>query len=306
MGMTSYITLLSGCSLISMILTGHVQAEATNPKSSQPRQTESREALAVLSIIPAQAEPGKTITLYGNGFSTGTHAFLGGNPVPSKVIGPKQLAFQVPILAPGLYALYLQREDGATSKVYNFTVQPLKPIVSSLSTDHVFSCAPAQERDVTISGHNFQQGALVMFDGAAIRNTYSSSESITFRVPQVQGGLHQVQVKNPEDAASTVVGLFIDSTPQIEGISQGSDNVTSYELIIQGHNFQPNAFLLVEGRRIPLTQGVGPIDRDVATYIDCTRIIYNRAPYDPTIKNFQVQVINPPNETSNAVTVTAP
>ena len=96
-------------------------------KKTSPAAAEKAPAVNILSIIPAQGEPGITVTLYGTGFSPKTTVFLGNSEIPAKVIGPKQLSFDIPKLDPGLYALYVRREDGATSKPYNFSLLPLKP-----------------------------------------------------------------------------------------------------------------------------------------------------------------------------------
>ena len=45
--------------------------------------------LNILSIIPAQGEPGITVTLYGSGFSEKTTVFLGNMELPAKVVGPE-------------------------------------------------------------------------------------------------------------------------------------------------------------------------------------------------------------------------
>ncbi len=274
-------------------------------QKERPRRSDQSEPIAILSIIPAEGEPGRSVTLYGSGFTGKTVAFLANTEIPTRVIGPKQLTFDIPNLPAGLYALFLRREDGTASKIYNFTLLPSKPVAFSLSPDRIFACSTGRDREVTIVGKNFQQGSQVLFDGAAIKRTLNSSESLTFPVPQVQGGMHQVQVKNPEDTVSTILALFIEARPEIDSIDQGSEHVNNYELIIQGKNFQPGASLLVEGKRIPVgTPNV--LDRDNAVYLDCTRIVYNRFPYDPTAKNFQIQLINPSGEASSPAQVTAP
>jgi hypothetical protein len=126
--------------------------------------------ITVLSIIPANGEPGGSVTLYGNGFAEGTSVFLGNTQIPARVIGPKQLSFEIPQLMPGLYALYLKRKDGSTSSIYNFNVLPLRPVLTSILPDKISSCDSGGNREVQLRGHNFQERSMVMFDGAAIQS----------------------------------------------------------------------------------------------------------------------------------------
>lgn len=285
-----------------------------------PQQGEQPPPVTIVSIIPAQGEPGTIVTLYGSGFSDRTAAVLGSQELQTRVIGPKQLSFQLPQLPPGLYALFLKREDGVSSRTYSFTLLSQKPVITDLTPDTVQTCAAGREREVTIDGRNFQKGAQVLFDGAAIRSRGPSADSITFNAPQVAGGQHQVQVRNPDDTSSGVVALFIDARPEIESVTQGEEYVNYYNLVIEGRNFQQGSAvvimeersldqttpqLAVEGKR--LTSGTAnPADRERSVFINCNRMLYERHPYSTVPKNFKVQVINPNGEGSSVVSVNAP
>ena len=275
--------------------------------------------LTVLSIIPAQGEPGIGVTLYGAGFTEGTVAFLGTQEVPTTVLGPKQVAFEVPKLAPGLYAMFLRRPDGTTSKTYSFALLPLRPVATSLSPDRVDMCTTGRDREVTIAGQNFQERSQVLFDGAAIRGRFLSETSMGFTVPQVNAGLHQVQVKNTEDAVSGALGLIINSKPEIDSITPGEEYVNYYNLVIEGRNFQQGSVVVVmEDSTLEQTggqysvdtrqvgAGYGQAQREKVMYVNCNRIIYQRHPYSNALKTFRVQVLNPSGEESAPVSVSAP
>src|SRR5512137_1763559 len=94
---------------------------------ASPRQ-EPASPYTILSIIPSQGEPGKRVNLMGSGFTADTVAWLGTSAVPTAIIDPRQIEFEIPRLAPGLYALYLKRPDGVISKIYNFPVLAPKPV----------------------------------------------------------------------------------------------------------------------------------------------------------------------------------
>ena len=261
--------------------------------------------VTILSIIPSQAEPGMSVTLYGSGFSNETHVLLGPLEAPTTVQGPKQLSFEIPDLAPGLYGLFVRREDGTVSKGYRFSVTPRTPSATSLTPDKIYACSPDTERVVQISGGNFLPSSQVLFDGAVIKSRFESAENISIQIPRIASGLHTVQVKNPGGTLSSSLALFIDSKPEITGIIQGENYVNYYDLIIEGRNLQSNSKVVVEGKSMTAA-AVNPVEREKVIYVDCNRIIYQRHPYDSAEKSFTVQVINPNGESSSVVEVSAP
>src|ERR1039457_2639607 len=184
---------------------------------------------ALLSIIPAQAEPGSRVMMFGSGFGDAASAFLGIIEIPSKVTDGKQPEFSVPAqLDPGLYALYLKRADGVTSRPYNFNVLPLRPVLTSLSPDQLGSCAVGKEREVIARGQHFSDKTQLLFDGAGIRSRYVSAEAISFYVPQVAGGLHQIAVQNLSESPSVPLALVIETKPDISQVTIGSEFVSYY------------------------------------------------------------------------------
>ncbi|GFO56598.1 transcription factor [Geomonas sp. Red276] len=261
--------------------------------------------ITVLSIIPAQGEPGMTVTVNGTGFAPGTTPFLGTVQLAGNVIGGRTVTFDLPDLPAGVYAFYLKREDGSTSRAFNFTIQPLRPVASGLSPDNIAVCATGREREVLLTGSNFQPGARVLFDGAAVATRFISSAALAFTVPQLPGGLHQVQVKNPSDAASGNLALVIDAKPEILNVTIGNDFVSYYELLISGRNFQQTSVLVVDGNRVATGRpAVG--ERDQLIFLGCNQFVYQRHPYDTTPKEIRLQVVNPGSEESPLYTISAP
>jgi len=295
---------------------------AGNQKGAQAQaKEEPAPPITILSIIPAQGEPEIGVTLYGTGFTEKTTAFLGNTQVQTQVLGPKQLTFDIPKLPPGLYALFLKREDGTTSRTYNFALLPPKPVVYALSPDTMYACSTDREREVVISGRNFQERSQVLFDGAAIRGSFLSSASISFKVPRAGSGLHQVQVKNSEDAVSGSQGLFIDSRPEIDSVTIGEENVNFYYLVIGGRNFIQDSTLVITEDRFQDQAGIqqpdfdvrrlrsgssSAIDREKVVFVNCSQLTYQRYPYSTTVKSFKVQVVNPGGEESAVIQVSAP
>lgn len=259
---------------------------------------------AILSIIPGQGASGTAVVISGSGFNQESTLFLGIDEVPVKSVTANQLRFEIPPLPVGNYALYIRQGNGASSKAYTFAIVPVKPSLTSLSPDSVSFCSGPDERLITVRGKNFHEGAKILFDGAIIKGNWISSEEMTFTAPQVPGGLHQVQVRNQEETNSTAAGLLISSRPEIHGVTQGNDYVNYYELIIEGENFQQGSSLYVDGKKI--SGQLMPGERDRITFNGCRKLTYQRYPYDPTAKNFQMMVVNPNGEESSRFSVTAP
>ena len=308
----SVIRLLTFCVTIIISFSHVAFAQTTSRQKNQQQKTTAKQqrqespALNILSIIPAQAEPGMTVTINGTGFDETVSAYLGSNQLPTRIAGAAMLSFEIPQLPPGLYAFFVRRTDGTVSKVYNFSILPPKPNISSLSPDRINACSSAAGREVSILGKSFRTGAQVIFDGAAIPAKYVSPEIIIFSAPSVAGGLHQVQVKNHEDAISGATGLFIDTKPEIINVRRGSEVVNYYELLIDGRNFQQGSTLAVDGKRLSIGSTTSQNEREKLIYNGCEELIYLRYPYDSSPKTIRLQVINPNSEESGIFTITTP
>lgn len=275
--------------------------EAVNPAPA------AAAAPAILSIIPAQAEPGGKVMMYGSGFGIQASAYLGSVEIPTRVTDGRQVEFSIPQqLDPGLYALYLKRSDGAVSRPYNFTILPLRPVLNGLSPDVFSSCAQGADREVTARGQNFLETSQLVFDGAALKSRYVSSDALMFSVPNVAGGLHQVVVRNSPENGTVALGLIIETRPEIVQVMIGSQYVNYYELVIIGRNFQQNSSVYVDGQKIGGQGGQDLGEREKLIYVDCTRLIYERHPFSPVDKDFRILVMNPGGEASQIINVTAP
>ncbi len=263
--------------------------------------------VTLLSIIPAQAEPGTKVLLSGTGFGENATVFLGSVEITARITGGKQAEFNVPPqLEAGLYALYLKRSDGMTGRSYNFTVLPVRPVLNSLQPPVISSCAAGKEREVIARGSNFGGSTMLFFNGAALGSTLLSPESISFSVPAVPGGIYQVLVKNAPENSSVPLTLAVETRPEIGQVTVGNEHVNFYELIISGRNFNQNSSVYVDGMQIGGRGGQDMAEREKLLYVDCTKLIYQRYPYSPVNKDFRLQVVNPGGEGSQVITVTAP
>ena len=281
-------------------------AERPQRVKADKASVKATSAPSILSIIPAQGEPGGKVTIFGAEFGEKISAYLGSVEIPTKVTEGRQLEFTIPPLEAGLYALYLKRSDGALGRAYNFTVIALRPILRDISPQQISSCAEGREREITALGQNFIEGSLLMLDGGVVRSRFISSEAIVFTLPQMPGGVHQIMVSNGPENASVPMSLTIDTKPEVSQVSVGNDYVNYYELIIEGKNFQQNSSIYVDGQRVGGRGGQEVTERERLIFVDCTRLIYQRFPYSPVKKDFRIHVLNPGGEGSQVVNVTAP
>lgn len=293
--------------LFICLANGAVAAERPRRVTSETAPKPSPVPLAILSIIPAQAEPGAKVLLSGTGFGGNATVFLGSVETPLRITGIKQAEFTIPShLDAGLYALYLQRSDGTTGRSYNFTVLPLRPVLNSLQPSQISSCAAGTEREVVARGRNFGESSMLFFDGAVIAGTLLSPESLSFSVPNAPGGLHQVQIKNSPENSSVAMTIAVETRPEIGEVTIGDSHVNYYELIISGKNFNQNSSVYVDGLQIGGRGGQDMAEREKLIYIGCTKLVYQRHPYSPVNKDFRLQIVNPGGEASQVITVTAP
>ncbi len=280
--------------------------QRVRPQTAPVQSPAAPAAPSILSIIPAQGEPGARVTIFGSSFGDKASVFLGSVEIPARVTDGKQLEFITPKLEAGLYALYVRRADGVAGRVYNFTVQATRPVLTSLAPDSISSCAGGASREVTASGRNFIDSSVLLFDGAVVSSRVVSPEQILFTVPQAAGGLHQVMVKNDSENGTLPLTLTLESRPEISQVSIGNEFVNYYELNIHGRNFQQNSSIYVDGQKIGGKGGQESIEREKLIFVDCTRLIYQRYPYSSTNKDFRLQVVNQAGEGSQVVNVTAP
>jgi hypothetical protein len=273
--------------------------------TSAAAEDESLQPPPILSIIPGQGSPGARVVISGTGFTAETTLYLGIEEVPAKLLSPRQLTFEIPQIASGNYALYLRQRGGETGKAYSFAVVPAKPVVTAVSPDSIAYCASGDDRRVTVRGKNFLEGARIVFDGALLKSSRITDEEMIFTVPPVPGGLHQVQVKNPEETLSGAIALLVNNRPEIRSVSQGADYVTYYVLHIEGINFQQGSQLIVNGKKIHGNYPL-PGEHDGLIYKGCNSLDYQRYPYDPSAKSLELMVVNPGGEESGSFTVTAP
>lgn len=269
----------------------------------------------ITSIVPAAAPPGTTVTITGGPFRPGSRLLFGPQNVPPGAETEKRLTFTVPLLPEGDYTLSLADPDGRRTPVTLFRVLETVPRIDALSPAFFDSCSIQQGYTVVLTG-DFPPQSQLLLDGAIIRADRVGKSEIAFTVPPLKGGMHQVEVAGRNSRKSLPHALFVDQTPRITAVSQGADQVTSYEVVITGENFLFDSTLAVNGT--PLKRAVeGEMEQaytgvrmlggdDYVRYVDCSTMIYVRHPVTREPQSVTLRVVNPGGEQSPSYVVAIP
>lgn len=293
---------LRSITLVLCLLSLATAPAGAGPSAVPAFPARATEKITVYSISPTQAEPGSQVVITADGVNERTSVLLGGDQLPSQNPTAGKLIFEIPRhKQPGQYVLSIKGTNGS-QKAYSFKILPLKPEVVSLEPAQVTSCTVATDPKITVLGRNFTERSQVLFNGMILPSRYISAESLIFTLPKVPGGLHQVTVKNAQETA-TPLGLSVLTSPQISSVSIGQDHVNSYELIIQGNNFQQNSLVVIDGMPVD-SSGLSPAGRLLS--IECSKIIYLRHPFSSTKRELHIQVVATDGEASEITTISAP
>ncbi|MEZ4600811.1 MAG: IPT/TIG domain-containing protein [Syntrophotaleaceae bacterium] len=271
-------------------------------------------------IAPSVARPGSRVIVTGGPFTKDVRIMFGDRLVAPASLAERQLTFVVPDLPAGQYLLQLQTGEETSERSMFFRVVLPPPAILSLEPQTIDTCDMGAGRQVVVRGEGLQAGTLLLLDGAVLAAQRSAEDALTFAVPRMDSGLHQIQLVNPDEQKSLPVVLVINNTPEIENASMGEESVTSYELMITGKNFTYRSILLVNGQQIPsfnpTTPDIGEFEYtpynlnqpglDSVYYVDCRTMIYVRHPTTSQTKTLTLQIINPDGSESGVFSYTGP
>ncbi len=255
-------------------------------------------------IAPAVANPGTTVTVSGGPFEKGVRVLFGEQQLAPASVTNRQLTFVVPPLPEGDYLLLLQVGQETSERGLFFRIVLPPPEILALSPAQVAACAAGEQRQVEVQGRHLRPGVQLLVDGVALA-ARRSGDQLTFTVPDLAPGLHQIQLGLPDGRQSRPAALLIDSTPTIASVTQGEEYVNYYQLIISGQNFFYHSTLVVDGRPIPSSYP-GTVQADNVTYVDCHTLLYQRYPYSKQPKTLSLQVIDRDGKESPVFSLTAP
>ena len=262
-------------------------------------------AVQITSLSPDSASPGTKITVTGGPFSSGVTVLVGEAQVQPATLDDRRLTFFLPELPPGQYVLRLDEAGEVSLRPLLFRVVAPQPQIQAITPGEYDQCLTDSPPQITVSGKGFAASANLLIDGVAVPLESLSTDHLLLTPPPLAPGPHQIVVANPSGDRSLPSGLLVNGTPEISSITIGDNDVTSYQLIIDGKNFLASSQLLVDGKRIPMNR-YSPPEQENATVDDCRTIVYHRHPVSSQSQQIAFQVLNPGGMQSKVMYLQAP
>ncbi|HEY3743112.1 MAG TPA: IPT/TIG domain-containing protein, partial [Bryobacteraceae bacterium] len=259
---------------------------------------------ALVSINPAAANAGGaafTLTLSGSGFLQGAVASFNGTTLRTTFVNATTLTANVPaslIATVGTAPVTVTNPDGAVAGPVNFTIQTA---LTLLSINPPTVPANSKATSITATGTGFIQGAVIVFNGAALATTYVNSTTLTGTIPATQltqTGPVQVTVLNPNGVSSNAVTFTVGPPPPLPVITSVAPataltGASATPITINGSGFVQGAVVQFAGAAVS-TQFVGATQ--LTALLTATQLAQGGV--------FTIQVINPNGDQSNTVTFT--
>jgi hypothetical protein len=271
-------------------------------------------ALDITAVAPASASPGSIVSLSGGPFAEGVTVRLGEEELAVLQRQPRQLHFEVPSWPPGDYLLSLGQNGRSYKSPFIFRITPAQASLSAISPSVIDVCTTPSERQISITGEHFGLQPQVLLNEAAVPLTAVRPGEIIVTLPPLEAGIYSLQVVSAAGVPSVAQLLTVNGQPRIEMVTEGKDDVVSYELVLTGSNFSPRTLLLVDGLpvAVPSTSATAPARPDILPgvdflrFLDCRTLVYTRFPFSRELRGISLQVANPDGSSSDPYPVTIP
>lgn len=224
----------------------------------------SGSAPQITSLLPGSVlagSPGFQLSVNGSGFQSGAVVRWNNQDLPTAFQSATQLSAQVAatlITAPAVVSISVRNPDNSASAPVSFMVtsQP-PPTLSGITPASI--AAGSAAFTLAALGQNFQNGAVILFNGAPLTTAYLGPTQLTAQLSAVliqAPGTALIQVRNPDGQLSATATLAILSRPpRILTLSPTSSaaGTQSLTLAISGTDFQPGAVVLFQNDPLPTT-----------------------------------------------------
>jgi len=194
------------------------------------------------SLSPSSAVaggPAFTLTVNGSGFLSGAVVQWNGSGLSTGYISASQLSAFVPaslIASQGSANVTVANPGGSLSNSLAFTIGTAAgPTLSSLSPSSAVAGGPPFT--LTVNGSNFQNGAVVQWNGSSLSSALGGSGTLNATVPAsliALPGTANISVINPGGSASNTIALTIfgfSSALRIAQIADGSNWKTLFQVV---------------------------------------------------------------------------
>ena len=233
-----------------------------------------------------------TLTLKGKRFVAGAKIRIAGQTFAAASVTSTQILVTVALSNAGNFGVEVLNPNGETSNRLSLEVKPplSKPVIQTLS--------PATTTELTavtvaVKGTGFVNGAKVTLNNIAYTTTFVSATELRVSLPAtVKAGKYPVQVTNPDNQTSNIVGLLFNPKPPAPVLSALSpakipQGVTT-TVTLTGNNFLRGAQVQVGTRLYP------------TTFVSGTRLTVS-VTKGLTAGNYPVVVFNPDSQKSNTL-----
>jgi hypothetical protein len=248
--------------------------------------------------------PELTITLTGENFRTGAIVLFNKQEVQPVIIDDGTLTARIsPNLlgTPGTVPIQVVNPDGQASNILRFTIKAPAPEITGLRPDSATvrtSCENIRgpiAGTMTVVGQNFERGATVRWDGAALETSFESSTQLAALVPcelLLKPGNHKITVVNPDGQVSnSATFTVLNPKPTISALEPASTfNSCTPTVRVIGSGFIPSSVIHWNGK---------PVKTDFvnSSTLDMVQEICARGQHTVTVVN-----PDPGGGTSNGVT----
>src|SRR5207302_1456498 len=266
-------------------------------------------AFGITGISPVVArvgDPGATLTVDGNGFTTGSHVNWNGSPRTTTFVSSTQLTATIPAsdFASGGSVSVIVTDPALTNPTNTLPFTVLNPAPSLLSISPTSAKAGDSSATLTVTGGNFVSSTVVEFNGARVSTTFNNSTTLTAAIPGSDltvGQLAKIDVFTPQPGGgpdlSPQTFTVNNPVPTIASLSPSSvtGGGSGLTLTVTGSNFNPSSSVRWNG------------SSRATAFVNATQVTASIAPSDLLSPgSIPVTVFNPTpgGGTSNGMTFT--
>ena len=204
-----------------------------------------------------------TLQILGSNFTSTASVRVNGNLRSSTFVDSGTLRAQIlasDIATPGSVSVTVTTAGGTSAPATLTVVSPNTPSITSISPSVVTSGGATFK--LTVTGTNFQSGAVIKVNGAIHTTTFVSSTSLTtnvFSSDIATAGQLPITVTNPGTGPTTsnAVTLFVVTAngPRVDSISPSTVDAGSsdFPIVLNGANFLSDDVLVIGSSFRPVT-----------------------------------------------------
>jgi hypothetical protein len=226
-----------------------------NPKMGLVSEKSDASVLPrIMTIEPKSGIPsgGTIVKISGEHFSEATLVKFGGAAAMRTLQSSGVLIAVAPPHNPGSVDVEVVNGRSSSRLRNAFHYQQDAPVIQRVEPDFGPSIGGVR---VSIRGHNFQQGARILWDSRAVAARFVNSEEILITAPSGQRGSIPVQVVNPDNTHFILEDAFhylgaprvLSIHPTMGGPAGG------YTITVDGENFEPGSSVLFGSHYGPTT-----------------------------------------------------